>query len=434
MSDALPGALDAAGLGRLLARPGVAACLDALRAEGEETRLVGGCVRDALLGREGADIDLATTVPPGETLARGRRAGLKAVPTGFDHGTVTLVVAGVPHEVTTLREDVETDGRHAVVRFGRDFARDAERRDFTINALSLGDDGRLHDTVGGVVDLAAARVRFIGDPGTRILEDGLRILRFFRFHARYGTGAPDPAGLAASIRLRDRLDRLSRERVRSELLRLLVAPGAVDAVSVLSGTGLLGRLTGGVGDLGRLARAADTADADGDPAIARLAALAVQSRPDADRLRDRLRLANEEHARRAAYAAALTALRTRASLDAAGARALAAMHGMPALRDALAGIDGEPRPSIGADARAALADLGVGAALPPFPITGADLVAAGVPAGPAIGRGLAAARKLWLDQGCPAGTEVRDGLLGEALSVARAASTETVAAHAPKRA
>lgn len=420
MTVALPAPLDGAGLGRLLARPGVAACLDALQAPGEETRLVGGCVRDALLGREGADIDLATTLPPGETLARGRRAGLKAVPTGFDHGTVTLLVAGVPHEVTTLREDVETDGRHAVVRFGRDFARDAERRDFTINALSLGPDGRLYDTTGGVADLAAGRVRFIGDPDTRILEDGLRILRFFRFHARYGAGAPDPAGLAAAVRRRDRLDRLSRERVRSELLRLLVAPGAVDAVDALSATGLLARLIGGVGDLGRFARAvaSDPAPEAGDPAIRRLAALAVQSEPDADRLRERLRLANGEHARLAAYAGLLATLRTRASLDAAGARALAATHGPAALSEVLAAIEGEPRPEVAADARAALAGLAEAGAAPVFPVTGADLLAAGVPAGPAVGRGLAAARRRWLAEGCPTGARVRDGLLAEAVTVA----------------
>jgi poly(A) polymerase len=243
-------ALDRAALSALLERPGVRRALAALDAPGAETRLVGGCVRDALLGIPSADIDLATTLLPESVLVRaGKAAGLKAVPTGIEHGTVTLVTEDGPIEVTTLREDVETDGRHAVVRFGGDFARDAERRDFTVNALSLGADGTLHDTVGGLADLEAARVRFIGDPATRIREDALRILRFFRFHARFGAGeAPDAAALAACVAARDALDRLSRERVRAEFLKLLAAPDGPAMVATLSATGLLQRITGGVGE------------------------------------------------------------------------------------------------------------------------------------------------------------------------------------------
>ncbi len=235
-------ALDHGGLAALLDQPGVRRALAALDVKGAETRLVGGCVRDALLGNPSADIDLATTLLPDAVMDAARRVpGLKAVPTGIEHGTVTLVTGDGPIEVTTLREDVETDGRHAVVRFGGDFARDAERRDFTVNALSLGADGRLHDTVGGLPDLAAGRVRFIGDPATRIREDALRILRFFRFHARFGAGPPDAAALAACIAARDALDRLSRERVRAEFLKLLTAPGGVPMVGTLSATGLLQR-------------------------------------------------------------------------------------------------------------------------------------------------------------------------------------------------
>nr|NKR04424.1 CCA tRNA nucleotidyltransferase [Escherichia coli] len=157
--------------------------------------------------------------------ARAGAAGLKAVPTGIEHGTITLITGDGPIEVTTLREDVETDGRHAVVRFGSDFAKDAERRDFTVNALSVDQAGQLHDTVGGVVDLENGRVRFIGDPATRIREDALRILRFFRFQARFGSGAPDPEAVAACVAARDSLSRLSRERIRDEFLKLLMAPG-----------------------------------------------------------------------------------------------------------------------------------------------------------------------------------------------------------------
>ena len=298
--------LDPDGPARLLARPEVRAVLAGLDAPGEETRLVGGCVRDALLGVAAADIDLATTLLPNAVIDRARAAGLKAVPTGIEHGTVTLVVAGRPVEVTTLREDVETDGRHAVVRFGRDFARDAERRDFTVNALSLGADGTLHDTTGGRADLAEARIRFIGDPATRIREDALRILRFFRFHARFGGGAPDAPALAACVAARAALASLSRERVRMEFLKLLAAPGAPGAVAILDETGLLARITGGVAERGRLTRAIEA----GADTIQRLAALSVTTRADAERLAEGLRLSKAEHATLDAYARALAALRT----------------------------------------------------------------------------------------------------------------------------
>ncbi|MDF2599413.1 MAG: tRNA nucleotidyltransferase, partial [Methylobacterium brachiatum] len=334
-------ALDHSGLAALLDQPSVRRALAALDAKGAETRLVGGCVRDALLGNPSADIDLATTLMPDAVMDAARRVpGLKAVPTGIEHGTVTLVTGDGPIEVTTLREDVETDGRHAVVRFGGDFARDAERRDFTVNALSLGADGRLHDTVGGLPDLAAGRVRFIGDPATRIREDALRILRFFRFHARFGSGPPDAAALAACIAARDALDRLSRERVRAEFLKLLTAPGGVPMVGTLSATGLLQRITGGVAECGRLERASAAALSP----VMRLAALSVESRQDADRLRERLRLSKQEYALLTGYADALADLHGRAGIDAPAARALAAEHGLPLLRETLAILSGEPRP------------------------------------------------------------------------------------------
>ena len=406
--------LDRPALADLLARPGIRRALASLDQPGAETRLVGGCVRDALLGTPSADIDLATTLLPDTVVAcAGRTPGLKAVPTGIEHGTITLVTEDGPIEVTTLREDVETDGRHAVVRFGRDFARDAERRDFTVNALSLGLDGTLHDTVDGLHDLEAGRVRFIGDPATRIREDALRILRFFRFHARFGTGVPDGAALAACVAARDTLDRLSRERVRAEFLKLLAAAGGPAMVATLSGTGLLQRITGGVGELGRLERAANAAL----PPVMRLAALAVGGRHDADRLRDRLRLANQEHAQLTGYAKALADLHGRAEITDLAARALAAEHGLPLLRQTLAILSGEPRPTITDAARGVLEDPGDA---PVFPLAGADLVAAGLRPGPVIGLGLAAARTLWLARGCPSGPQVRAELLARALESARA--------------
>lgn len=409
--------LDRAALSDLLRRPSVRRALACLDQPGAETRLVGGCVRDALLGTESADIDLATTLLPDAVMAcAAGRPGLKAVPTGIDHGTVTLVTEDGPIEVTTLREDVETDGRHARVRFGRDFVRDAERRDFTVNALSLGADGQLHDTVGGLSDLEAGRVRFIGEPAIRIREDALRILRFFRFHARFGVGAPDSKALAACVAARDALDRLSRERVRSEFLKLLAAPGGPAMVATLSATGLLQRITGGVGELGRLERAAAAALAP----VLRLAALAVGGRHDADRLHDRLRLSKQEHGMLLGYADAVADLHGRDAIDAATARALAAEHGLALLTETLAILAGEPRPQVSDETRQALRALDGAGGPPAFPLAGADLVAAGVSPGPAIGRGLAAARRLWLERGCPSGTDERAALLERALESARA--------------
>ncbi len=403
------------GLTALLARPGVKAALAALDAPGEETRLVGGCVRDALLGVSASDIDLATTLRPEAVMERAMTAGLKAIPTGIEHGTVTLVAAKEPLEVTTLREDVETDGRHAVVRFGGDFAQDAARRDFTINALSLSADGQLHDTVGGLEDLRAGIVRFIGVPATRIREDALRILRFFRFHARFGGADPDPPALAACIAARDALDGLSRERVRTEFLKLLLAPGCVPVTSILSGTGLLQRITGGVGELGRLARSV----AVDHPAPMRLAALCVHAAHDEPRLREGLRLSKAEATQLAAYADALAALHGRTMLGVGDIRALAATHGARMIADTLAILANEPRPQPDAGALAEAAKLAASGE-PVFPLAGSDLVAAGIPAGRAIGKGLAAAKAEWLARGCPEDEASRKDLLQRAISAATA--------------
>src|SRR6202165_2614497 len=220
--------------------------LGLLNGDGEEARVIGGAVRNALLKIPMGDIDIATTALPEEVVRRATAAGVKSVPTGIEHGTVTLVVDSQPFEVTTLREDTETFGRKAKVAFGRDWTRDAERRDFTINGLLVDADGVVHDYVGGLDDVVAKRVRFIGDPNRRIAEDYLRILRFFRLHAAYGAGEPDRAGYLACIRPRAGLASLSAERVRMEMLKLMVAQGAPGAITAMADGGLLLPVFGGV--------------------------------------------------------------------------------------------------------------------------------------------------------------------------------------------
>jgi len=257
-----------------------------LNGDGAEARVVGGAVRNELLGIAVSEFDIATTALPAEVIRRAKAAGIKSVPTGIAHGTVTLVVDAQPFEVTTLRQDVETFGRKARVVFGTDWARDAERRDFTINGLSVGADGVVHDYVGGLSDIAAKRVRFIGDPKLRIAEDYLRILRFFRIHAAYGRGEPDRAGYLACIGGSAGLAGLSAERMRMEMLKLMVAQGAVTAVVAMVDGGLLLPIFGGVAYTGAFAAMIAAEHALGLPpsAIRRLGALAVALSEDARRL------------------------------------------------------------------------------------------------------------------------------------------------------
>src|ERR1700761_4376572 len=270
--------------------------LGLLNGNGEEARVVGGAVRNALLKIPTGDIDIATTALPAEVTRRAKAAGIKSVPTGIEHGTVTLVVDAQPFEVTTLREDVETFGRKARVAFGHDWARDAERRDFTINGLSVDAAGVVHDHVGGLADIAARRVRFIGDPDRRIAEDYLRILRFFRIHAAYGEGEPDHAGYLACIAGREGLATLSAERMRMEVLKLMVAKGAPSATDAMAEGGLLQLIFGGITYSGPFAAMIEIEHALGlEPnAMRRLAALAVVVTEDARRLATRLRLSNNE--------------------------------------------------------------------------------------------------------------------------------------------
>jgi poly(A) polymerase len=393
--------------------------LEALNGEGEETRLVGGAVRDLALGEPAVDFDLTTTATTDEVMRRAREAGFKVALTGVAHGTVTLVVDGRPIETTTLREDVETDGRWAKVAFGRDFAADARRRDFTINALSLSRDGTVHDYVGGLEDLAAGRVRFIAGAEARIREDYLRILRFFRFSARFAATALDREGLSAALRARDGLARLSHERVRAELMKLLSAPRASEVVQTMGECGFLEPILGGVGHTKRLSRliAIEAARGLGGDALLRLAALGVAIPEDAERLRDRLRLANAEADRLKSAAAALIGLHgITAPPSLHRVRALLFNAGRETARDALtlAQAESEAPPS---DAAFAAADRFLAVAPEPkLPISGTDLIARGLAAGRPVGRALRAFQALWIRAGFTKEPETLARLFEEAVA------------------
>ncbi len=386
----------------LLGDPRLLRVLALLDQDGEEARLVGGAVRNALLGLPPGDIDVATTALPAVVMARAKAARIRAIPTGIDHGTVTLLSSGLPVEVTTLREDIETDGRHAVVKFGRDFARDAERRDFTVNALSAGRDGKLHDTTGGVADLAAGRLRFIGDAATRIREDYLRILRFFRFHATYGLGPLDAEGLRASIAGREGLDRLSRERVRAEVLKLLSASGVVAVLETLDGAGLLEQILKGPADVARMGRLVAAGEAD---PVLRLLSLAAREPADVERLRDGLRLSNAERDRMLAAVSAASALS--GPPDRHGIRDLLFTQGRDVARDAirLAQAEAGDGPGWGE----ALQGLDT-EPVPPMPYSGRDLLPRGL-RGPAVGEALARFRAAYRDAGFPQDEATRTALL-----------------------
>jgi poly(A) polymerase len=233
--------------GDWLEHPGTRVLFQVLGDAGHQALFVGGCVRNALMRLPVGDIDLATDATPAVVCDLCDAAGLKVVPTGIDHGTVTVIAKGRPHEVTTFRQDVATDGRHAEVAFGNDIAVDATRRDFTMNALYAKGDGTLVDPLGGLPDVIARRVRFVGDPDARITEDYLRILRFFRFHAVYGDPSLgiDPEGLAACAAHSAGLETLSRERIGQEIRKLLVAADPAPAVAAMVQTGVLGHVLPG---------------------------------------------------------------------------------------------------------------------------------------------------------------------------------------------
>src|SRR3984957_2232967 len=403
---------------RLLKQGPLARVLEALNGEGEETRLVGGAVRDLALGEPAVDFDLTTTATTDVVVRRARGAGFKVALTGVSHGTVTIVVDGCPLETTTLREDVETDGRWAKVAFGRDFVADARRRDFTINALSLSADGTVHDYVGGLEDLGARRVRFIGEADARIREDYLRILRFFRFSARFAASGLDPEGLSAAIRARDGLVLLSRERVRAEFLKLLAAPRAGEIAQTMSESGFLEPILGGVGYPRRLSRliAIEAERGLNGDALLRLAALGVAIPEDAERLHDRLRLANAESEGLKTAAARVICLHgTTAPPSFHGLRTLLFAAGRGVARDALmlAEAESETRPEV--MAFGAADQFLASTTEPKLPISGADLIARRVATGRAVGRALRAFRAQWIDAGFPKEPGTLGRLLEEAV-------------------
>lgn len=392
-----------------------ARALALLNADGEEARVVGGAVRNALMHRPICDVDIATTALPDEVMRRADTAGIKCVPTGVAHGTVTLVIEGQPFEITTLREDVETFGRKARVAFGRDWNADAQRRDFTINGLSVSADGVVHDHVGGLADIDARRVRFIGDPDQRIAEDYLRILRFFRIHASYGTGDPDRAGLLACIRGRAGMVGLSAERVRMELLKLLVSEGALAAVTSMADSGLLVQIFGGVAYLGPFAAmiTAEAATAQKPDAVLRLGALGVAVVEDARRLAMRLRLTNGETRALESMAdgwwrfAGLDEIEARRTLYRLGPTDFC-RRVMFAWSRAGGNVDPEPWHE--------LVTLPKRWDAPKFPLRAADFIDRGIAAGPALGRVLALAEEAWLARDLPLEANVVAVIADEAVA------------------
>ena len=380
-----------------LKRTGIKRLLNALDAKQGTARFVGGAVRDLLLGEKPGDLDLATTLRPDEVVRRLEAAGIKAVPTGIEHGTVTAVSSGTVVEVTTLRSDVSTDGRRATVAFTDDWARDAGRRDFTINALYADPfTGELFDYFGGLEDLKSRSVRFIGEPLQRIAEDHLRILRYFRFHARYGHGSPDPHALEACVERANDLMALSRERIADELLKLFALDDPTPTVRMMAERGLFTPVVPEFSDVARLGRlVADerTAAIRPDP-LRRLAALLPSDPATAERIAARLKLSNKAKKRLSSAANQQLGLNP---------KALAYRIGVEGAVDRLL-LCGRA-----ADARA------IAKWSPPrMPIGGGDVIARGIMEGPDVARTLRRIEDAWEAAGFPTGAAF-ERLVEEAL-------------------
>jgi poly(A) polymerase len=379
-----------------LTAPATRAVIAALEAAGGPgcARFVGGCVRNALIGAPVADIDIATTLKPEETDRAVRAAGLKAVPTGIAHGTVTAVSARQPFEITTLRRDVSTDGRNATVAFTDDWAEDAARRDFRLNALYADGAGQVFDPTGeGVADAAAGRIIFVGDPGTRIEEDYLRILRFFRFFAWYGRGEPDRAALEACRALASGMTRLSAERVSKELMTLLTAPDPREAMAAMTAAGVLAQILPEA-TTGPLFEA--VVGLNPDPVVRLMTLLRVDEQVVRDAA-TRLRLPNATRDRLAASARAAPDVDP--AMNDARVRAAVYRHGGRAVADALYRFwAGVPDDADGVRHRLALAE---GWARPPMPVGGRELVRLGIEPGPETGRLLKAFEDGWIADDFP---------------------------------
>lgn len=383
-------------------RRGMRRLLAALGGEEGLTRYVGGAVRDDLLELPVSDVDLATRLEPPQVVERLEKARIKAVPTGIDHGTITAVSDGHPYEVTSLRRDVSTDGRRATVAFTSEWEEDAARRDFTINALSADvRTGEVFDYFGGLDDLQARRVRFIGDPLKRIAEDHLRILRYFRFHARFGSGAPDPAALDACTERANDLMALSRERIADELLKLLALPDPAGTVRIMLDRGILKPVLPEISaervrEL-ELLMSAEEAAAIPPDGLRRLAALLPSEAAVAEAVAVRLKLSNKARKRLSCTAIrdvrpAPEALAYRLGTDCAVDRLLISGRSQEAAR--------------------------IEAWQPPrLPVRGGALIARGLPEGPIVARTLRTIEDRWVEQGFPTG-EALEAIVAEALAEA----------------
>lgn len=371
------------------------AVTNALCRDGGSVRFVGGAVRNALLGLDVDDIDIATPLLPNEVIQRLEAARIRAVPTGIDHGTVTAIVAGKAFEITTLRRDVETDGRHAVVAFSDSWEEDASRRDFTINALYASPDGEVFDYFAGLLDLDARRIRFIGDPAARIREDYLRILRLFRFHAWYGQGGMDEQALEAAEAGRMGLRQLSGERIQKEMLRLLAASNPFTALRVMAKTKILEEVIPGGARLEYLERLVAIEVPETADAVLRLCALVPRDVGIATAIAERLRLSGANRDRIVDLAGAVEEI-TLEMTDRALHRLLYGL-GLPRVRDRIflcwaedADISHDPRWSD-------LLDAAKSWVIPEFPLAGRDVLSAGIQAGPQVGAILSQLETQWIE-------------------------------------
>ena len=373
------------------------AVMNALCKDGGDARFVGGAVRNALLGREVTEVDIATPLTPDLVTQRLEAAGLKAVPTGSAHGTIAAISGGKPFEITTLRRDVSTDGRRAVVAFTQDWQEDAARRDFTMNALYASADGKIFDFVNGVADLEAGHVRFVGDAGQRIREDYLRILRLFRFHAWYGKGELDSDALQAAAQERSGLAKLSGERIANEMLKLLRAEDPVSGLRVMAASAILPEILPGTLDMKRLeSLAAIDAGTFFDPdAVLRLAALLPADTAAASAVCDAWKLSNEMRDRLVDLAGADEKIVCYLSIR--EVRKLLYRLGTQKFRDRVLlhwAADEKENNAVRWRALLAMADAWE---RPAFPLSGRDVMAAGVPAGPLVGQILGEVEEWWVD-------------------------------------
>jgi poly(A) polymerase len=385
---------------RWLKDPALQAALMALEKAGGTARVAGGAVRNALLGYPINDVDIATDLEPQAVCSALAKAGIHPVPTGIEHGTITAVVSTggtkSAFEVTTLRVDVETHGRRATVAFTDDWAVDAGRRDFTMNALYCDRSGALFDPLGGYADAIAGRVVFVGDAGARIEEDYLRILRFFRIHATYGKGVLDEAGLAACLARMGGLDILSAERVRQEVWKLLVARGALDVLAEMNRDGVLAQVLRVAPDFLRFERLAEFEVAAKRPAdpLLRFAALAVRPGDDAAALRRRFVLTNAETRRLEVLAHQREAVAVTAS--AVALRRLIYAHGVGGFGDMVLFDLSASQSAKARDAAVRALQLAGEWAVPTLPLAGRDIIDAGVDRGPMVGRILKQLEADWI--------------------------------------